>query len=122
MLMFAVGTTGARLGSYNIIKDWERSKGIEQTIAVNFANGAVAGTLTTLATQPFDTIKTKAQSAKGAGTMESLREVLAQDGIRGLWRGTVMRLGRTVVAGGVLFVSNEQATIFLKKVMGKPTQ
>lgn len=122
MLMFAVGTTGARLGSYNIIKDWERSKGIEQTIAVNFANGAVAGTLTTLATQPFDTIKTKAQSAKGAGTMESLREVLAQDGIRGLWRGTVMRLGRTVVAGGVLFVSNEQATILLKKVMGKPTQ
>lgn len=88
---------------------------------MNFANGAVSGTLTTLATQPFDTIKTKAQSAKGAGTMESLRDVLAQDGIRGLWRGTVMRLSRTVVAGGILFVSNEQATKLLKAAMGKPT-
>lgn len=34
---------------------------------MNFANGAVAGVVTTLCTQPFDTIKTKSQSAKVCG-------------------------------------------------------
>lgn len=46
-----MGTTTFRLGSYSILKDYEKAKGIEQTTAVNFANGAVAGTITTYATQ-----------------------------------------------------------------------
>ncbi|KAH7032959.1 mitochondrial carrier domain-containing protein [Microdochium trichocladiopsis] len=115
-----VGTTGFRLGSYSTIKDWERKKGINvDTPVVSFANGAVAGTVTTLATQPFDTIKTMAQQAKQVSTMEVLREMLAQEGVKGLWRGTVMRLGRTVLAGGILFTANEQALKMLKLLTGK---
>lgn len=115
-----VGTTGFRLGSYSIIKDWERTRGIDVNSPVTtFANGAAAGTVTTLATQPFDTIKTKAQQAKAVKTMEALRVIVAEDGVfHGLWRGTVMRLGRTVLAGGILFTANEQAVKMLKLVMG----
>ena len=115
-----IGTTGFRLGSYSIIKDWERPRGIDVDSPVTtFANGAVAGTVTTLATQPFDTIKTKAQQAKAVKTMEALRAIVAEDGVfHGLWRGTVMRLGRTVLAGGILFTANEQAIKMLKLVMG----
>ncbi|KAG4219643.1 hypothetical protein PC116_g31878, partial [Phytophthora cactorum] len=66
-----IGTTGFRLGSYAALKDWERSHGIKVDGAVaSFANGAVAGTLTTLATQPFDTVKTKAQQARAVRTMD----------------------------------------------------
>lgn len=116
-----IGTTGFRLGTYSIVKDWERTRGINvDGPLASFANGALAGTVTTVATQPFDTVKTKAQQARAVGTMESLRAIVAEDGVfRGLWRGTVMRLGRTVLAGGILFTANEQALRVLKTVMGK---
>ncbi|KAI0420142.1 mitochondrial carrier domain-containing protein [Xylaria grammica] len=114
-----IGTTGFRLGTYSAIKDWERSKGVPvDGVLTSFANGAVAGTVTTLATQPFDTVKTKAQQAKRTGTMDSIRAIMAEDGVRGFWRGTVMRLGRTVVSGGILFTANEEATKMLKLVLG----
>lgn len=114
-----IGATGFRLGTYSAIKDWERARGIPvDGVLTSFVNGAVAGTVTTLATQPFDTVKTRAQQAKRTGTLESVRAIMAEDGIRGFWRGTVMRLGRTVLAGGILFTANEEATKLLRVVMG----
>lgn len=92
--------TSFRMGSYNIIKDFEERRGVHQGTMVNFANGAVAGVVTTLASQPFDTIKTKSQRAKATTTMEAIKSVLLEDGVRGFWRGTVMRLSRTVFSGG----------------------
>ncbi|KAK1573696.1 mitochondrial carrier domain-containing protein [Colletotrichum navitas] len=115
-----ISTTGFRLGSYSIMKDFERSRGISPDGPImSFANGALAGTVTTIATQPFDTIKTKAQQAKVVGTMESFRTIMSEDGVKGLWRGTVMRLGRTVMAGGILFTANEEAMKVLKVLTGK---
>ena len=67
---------------------------------MNFLNGAVAGTVTTLLSQPFDTIKTRSQSAKATTTVEAVRGIWNDGGIRALWRGTVMRLSRTVFSGG----------------------
>lgn len=110
------GATAFRMGTYNILKDFEKSRHIEQTTATNFANGAVAGIVTTYATQPFDTIKTRSQSAKGASTMDAFRGILADDGVRGFWRGTTMRLGRTVFSGGILFTVYEQVAAILNPV------
>ena len=107
-----------RMGTYNILKDFEKSKGIPQDGALtNFGNGAIAGIVTTYTTQPFDTIKTRAQSARGASTVEAFRSVLADEGIRGFWRGTTMRLGRTIVSGGVLFTTYEQVLAVLRPIM-----
>lgn len=143
-----VGTTGFRLGSYSILKDWERrsawfrtkndddappeggggKKGRQHRFdldldspVVSFANGALAGTVTTLATQPFDTVKTKVQQARAVGgTLDAARAIVAEDGVlRGFWRGTVMRLGRTVMAGGILFTANEQAAKMLRLMLGQ---
>ncbi|KAH7123626.1 mitochondrial carrier domain-containing protein [Dendryphion nanum] len=99
--------TAFRMGTYNILKDYETKRQIQQNTAVNFANGSVAGVVTTLATQPFDVIKTRSQSAHGASTAEAVKTVLLDYGIRGFWRGTTMRLGRTVFSGGILFTSYE---------------
>ena len=114
-----IGTTGFRLGSYSIMKDWERSRGVNvDGPMMSFANGAGGGTVTTLATQPFDTVKTKAQQARSIGTIDAFRSIVSEDGIfKGLWRGTVMRLGRTVMAGGILFTANEQAVKILKGLL-----
>ncbi|KAG8525837.1 uncharacterized protein KY384_000597 [Bacidia gigantensis] len=41
------GATAFRMGTYNILKDFQRSRQIEQNTWTNFVNGAVAGTVTT---------------------------------------------------------------------------
>jgi solute carrier family 25 citrate transporter 1 len=110
------GASGCRLGAYNILKDYEKKRGIEQGVGTNFANGVVAGVVTTYATQPFDTVKTRSQSAKGATAVQAFKDIMMEDGVRGFWRGTVMRLGRTVFAGGILFTVYEQAAEVLMKV------
>ena len=111
--------TSFRMGSYNIIKEFERARDIPQNTAVNFVNGAVAGTITTLATQPFDTIKTRSQTAKATTTVEAFMSIVREDGIRGFWRGTVMRLGRTVLSGGVLFTTAEGVTKILNPMFAR---
>lgn len=112
-----MGTTSVRMGTYNILKDYEVKRGVEQTTVTNFGNGAVAGIVTTYVTQPFDVIKTRAQSAKGAATKEAFDSVIADYGVRGLWKGTVMRLGRTVFAGGILFTAYETAVAVLNPLI-----
>ena len=109
--------TAFRMGTYNILKDLENDRDVKQSTATNFANGAVAGTVTTYATQPFDTIKTRSQSARGVSTVEAYRSVLADDGVRGFWRGTTMRLGRTVFSGGILFTVYEQVVAILNPML-----
>ncbi|KAL6715330.1 hypothetical protein ACLMJK_007596 [Lecanora helva] len=105
--------TAFRMGTYNILKDFEGRKEVAQSTVTNFVNGAVAGTVTTYATQPFDTVKTRAQSARGASTVEAFKSVVVDDGVRGFWRGTTMRLGRTVFSGGILFTVYEQVAAVL---------
>lgn len=103
------GATAMRMGTYNVLKDMEKARGVQATTASSFANGCVAGIVTTLTTQPFDMIKTRCQSAKGEGAVEAFRGILKDYGVKGFWRGTTMRLGRTVMSGGILFTSYEWA-------------
>ncbi|KAL9098293.1 MAG: hypothetical protein Q9163_006026 [Psora crenata] len=109
--------TAFRMGTYNILKDWERAREIEQNTATNFANGAVAGIVTTYATQPFDTIKTRSQSVAGASAIDAFKSILAEAGIRGFWRGTTMRLGRTIFSGGILFTVYEEVAALIHPIL-----
>lgn len=112
-------TTAVRLGTYNILKDFERLRNIPQTTLTTFANGAVAGTVVVFATQPFDTLKTRAQSVRGAGVVEAFNGVLHDYGVKGLWRGSTMRLGRTVLAGGILFTTYEWIAALIQPMLDK---
>ena len=56
-------TSAVRMGSYNILQELGKTYNMTQNTATTFVIGAVAGTITVYATQPFDTIKTRAQSA-----------------------------------------------------------
>lgn len=106
-------TSAVRMGSYNVLKEFSRRKNLPQNSAVTFGLGAIAGTVTVYATQPFDTIKTRAQSAQGASTGEAFRSVIQQSGIRGFWSGSTMRLGRLVFSGGIVFTVYEKVASLL---------
>lgn len=111
--------TSFRMGSYNIIKDFEEVRHIPQSTVTNFVNGSVAGFITTLCTQPFDVIKTRSQAAKVTTTTQAIASIVQYDGIRGFWRGTVMRLGRTVFSGGVLFTTAEAVAKIVNPIFAK---
>ncbi|KAF2716995.1 mitochondrial carrier [Polychaeton citri CBS 116435] len=111
------GATAFRMGTYNILKDVQRREGIVQTTMMSFANGSAAGIVTTLATQPFDVIKTRCQSARGVSTVEAVRSVMVDYGFRGFWKGTTMRLGRTVFSGGILFTTYEWSVALLQPLL-----
>lgn len=106
-------TSAVRMGSYNILKEFSRRKQLPQNSAITFGMGAIAGTITVYATQPFDTIKTRAQSAQGASTMEAFRSVMKHAGISGFWSGSTMRLGRLVFSGGIVFTVYEKVASYL---------
>lgn len=106
-------TSAVRMGSYNVLKETSRKQSLPQNSATTFAIGALAGTITVYATQPFDTIKTRAQSAAGASTGEAFRSVLVQNGLRGFWSGSTMRLGRLVFSGGIVFTVYEKVAAVL---------
>lgn len=113
------GATSFRMGSYNIIKDYQNSKGIKPSTLVNFTNGAIAGLITTLATQPADVIKTRSQSAKRTTTAQAVREIWQDGGIKQFWSGTYMRLGRTIFAGGILFTTAEAVHTLVEPIFVK---
>lgn len=101
-------TSAVRMGSYNVLKEFARRKNLPQNSAFTFGMGAVAGVITVYATQPFDTIKTRAQSAQGASTRDAFRSVLLNGGVRDFWSGSTMRLGRLVLSGGIVFTVYEK--------------
>ncbi|RMZ01599.1 hypothetical protein D0862_06305 [Hortaea werneckii] len=108
-------TSAVRMGLYSTLREAyaTRSSNAKPSSAVSFAIGAIAGIGTVYATQPFDTIKTRAQAAKGESFVRAIAGVVQTDGIKGFWRGSTMRLGRLVLSGGIVFsVYEKVADIF----------
>lgn len=106
-------TSAVRMGSYNILKERMKSYGITPSLVTNFGTGALAGVITVYATQPFDTIKTRAQGVQGAGVAEAARSIVLDHGLRGFWKGSSMRLGRLLLSGGIVFSVYEKIVSLL---------
>lgn len=104
------------MGTYNILKEMTKTQGIASNAFTSFGTGALAGIVTVYATQPFDTIKTRAQSVQGAGIAEAVKSVMRDYGIKGFWKGSSMRLGRLFLSGGIVFSVYEQVSALLAPV------
>lgn len=68
---------------------------IAETVA-----GAAAGAFTAVLTNPLDIVRTRTQS-EGLRAMPVVRTLLADEGIRGFWRGTTARLAMLVPHGAL---------------------
>lgn len=107
-------TSGVRMGSYNQLKEICKSYHIPSNTATTFGSGAVAGIITVYMTQPFDTIKTRTQSAQGAKTIEACSSIFREYGLKGFWKGSTMRLSRLIFSGGIVFSVYEQIVSLVK--------
>lgn len=89
--------------------------------AANFLGGATSGCVSTLLLQPLDVVKTRMQMsaafnrsvhlrpalaiASNTGVAETVRAIVRQDSVFGLWRGVVPTLVRNMLGVGLYFVT-----------------
>jgi len=86
---------------------------------VSFTSGMAYGATTVFVAQPLDTIKTRCQALSTASTTAVAKDILAREGVRGLYRG-----GIPLLVGGSLFRSAqfgfyENAMKIMKRVNGE---
>jgi len=85
-----------------------------------FLAGSLSGTCSTLLFQPLDLVKTRVQqTGPGTSLVRVISSVVSQDSVRGLWRGLVPSLVRTVPGVGLYFSSMHQMKTSLCD--GRPT-
>ncbi|KAF9701670.1 hypothetical protein EKO04_000438 [Ascochyta lentis] len=106
-------TQGVKMGAYNVIREASRRHHVPQNGVTTFLTGALAGTITVYITQPCDTIKTWAQSTRGAGTIDAFRCVVRETGVRGLWSGSTSRVGRLAFSSSILYTVYEKVATAL---------
>ncbi|ETW05924.1 hypothetical protein H310_03564 [Aphanomyces invadans] len=80
----------------------------------HFSTGAVSGGLSAIAFQPLDVIRTHQQGKFGSevhNVRQSVRFLLGESGVSGLWRGTTPTLLRVCGGAGLYFVALEQLQV-----------
>ncbi|KAA1465901.1 mitochondrial carrier [Dentipellis sp. KUC8613] len=84
---------------------------------IHSGSAAAAGTIATLATHPFDVIKTKMQIYSGGqyrGLSETVRTVLHQRGIAGFFDGASLRLSRKIFSSALGWAVYESVLLFIR--------
>ncbi|KAI0773683.1 solute carrier family 25 member 38 [Fomes fomentarius] len=85
--------------------------------AVNSASAATAGALATLATQPFDVLKTKMQvrsETKYRGVLSTVRAVWQQRGVAGFFAGATLRMSRKIFSSAIGWAVYEGVLITMR--------
>lgn len=69
--------------------------------------GISAGSVATLVTQPFDTVKTAIQLDKYSSTFEAFKDIMKGQGIRGFYTGTMPRFMRKTLSSAITWTVYE---------------
>lgn len=85
----------------------KRVKSKLRTDAENILSGTVGGTAMVYAGQPLDRVKVMLQTTKGQykGTLDCLRKVFAQQGLRGLYAGATASVYAEASANAIMYGS-----------------
>ncbi|ESK93120.1 solute carrier family 25 member 38 [Moniliophthora roreri MCA 2997] len=87
-------------------------------VGQQLTSGAASGLASTIVLQPFDLLKTRLQQGdsltqKKVKVIHTARQILNQDGLRGLWRGTNATLIRNVPGIALYMTSLTQLRTFM---------
>ncbi|XP_001512822.1 mitochondrial uncoupling protein 3 isoform X2 [Ornithorhynchus anatinus] len=95
-----------RIGLYDSVKQLYTPAGSEQSsIAVRLLAGCTTGAMAVTCAQPTDVVKVRFQacvqlepgSRKYSGTVDAYRTIAREEGVRGLWKGTVPNITRNAI-------------------------
>ncbi|KAL7420768.1 hypothetical protein Q5752_004720 [Cryptotrichosporon argae] len=116
-VMLRQGANSAvRFSSYSTLKQLAQGSspgGAPLPGWMTFAIGATAGVITVYSTMPFDVVKTRMQSLRAKqeyrNALHCAYRIATEEGVLKFWKGTVPRLGRLIMSGGIIFSVYEKA-------------
>lgn len=115
--------SATRFGAYNTLKQLAESftaPGEKLGAAGTFGIGGLAGLITVYVTQPLDTIKTRMQSIEArsqyGNSFRCAAMIFRQEGLLTFWSGSLPRLARLVVSGGLVFTMYEKSMDLMNKM------
>ncbi|XP_066063170.1 putative mitochondrial transporter UCP3 isoform X1 [Chamaea fasciata] len=95
-----------RIGLYDSVKQLYTPKGAESTgMATRLLAGCTTGAVAVACAQPTDVVKVRFQASRAlsdsarrySGTVDAYRTIAREEGIRGLWRGTLPNIARNAI-------------------------
>ncbi|NXP11043.1 UCP3 protein, partial [Thinocorus orbignyianus] len=95
-----------RIGLYDSVKQLYTPKGAESTgLAARLLAGCTTGAVAVACAQPTDVVKVRFQATgampesarRYSGTVDAYRTIAREEGIRGLWRGTLPNITRNAI-------------------------
>jgi solute carrier family 25 citrate transporter 1 len=106
-----------RMGTYATLQQAFRDENGELGTARQMGAGLCAGMIeAVLVVTPFELVKTRLQEQKGAvssykykGTIHATKTIVAEEGVRGLWKGISPTMVRNGVNQMVLFFAKDNA-------------
>ncbi|KAI9634692.1 putative mitochondrial inner membrane citrate transporter [Dioszegia hungarica] len=108
--------SAVRFSSYSTLKQLAQGSvvaGSQLPGWMTFGIGATAGVITVYTTMPFDVVKTRMQSLKAKqeyrNALHCAYRIATEEGVLRFWKGTVPRLGRLIMSGGIIFTVYEKA-------------
>jgi solute carrier family 25 citrate transporter 1 len=114
---------GLRFMFFNKYKDVLTNNGETKLHPLqSLAGGMMAGCFSTLGNNPFDVVKTQMQGKNASqykGTVDCFTTILKTEGIKGLYKGTIPRMGRVVPGQGVIFMSFETIQKYVETAFAK---
>jgi len=113
---------GLRFMWFNEYKSWITNNGEEKmTPLKSLLGGMSAGCFSTLGNNPFDVVKTRMQGVAAtqySGTLDCFKQIMANEGIGGFYKGVGPRLMRVVPGQGIIFMSFEGIQGMVREVAG----
>ncbi|KAK0666452.1 putative S-adenosylmethionine mitochondrial carrier protein [Cercophora samala] len=99
-----------------------RLNGLKSTLIetglVTGASAAASGSLAALITTPLDVVKTRIMLGAGSSSTERARDIASrivrEEGVRGIFRGAILRGAWTALGSGLYLGSYEMAKIWLR--------
>lgn len=115
--------------NYEILKKWlcKKSGLYEPTFMINFTSGALSGSFAAIVTLPFDVVKTQKQTQlwiyeshknpvpSHLSTWVILKNIVAKNGISGLFAGLIPRLIKIAPACAIMISTYEYGKNFFQK-------
>ena len=108
---------GMRIGLYNPIKGALTADGEEAGVVVKIGAGMMSGSVAAAVCNPTDLVKTRMQAA-GAGNTNPIavtREVVRNEGIIGLWRGTTPSMARAALLTAAQCATYDEVKTFFTR-------
>ena len=90
--------------------NWSDGMKSRNSVPINFVSGVLAAGLATAITNPFDAIKTRLQLMPGkyGNMIKAGRQMVEGDGVKSLFDGLGLRLGRKVISSALAWTLYEE--------------